>query len=139
MPSYRGELYVVHFVDCASRYCKSYLMKTRDEVYVCLQSFIDWVKSQVHVQHPDVKNCVRIILSDRPGEYVGGKWQSICRQNCVKYQYTNAGIHEEADVAESQRLSPSHSLRRWLLLSCTLLTGGTWRQPVGRGSQLPVG
>jgi len=62
IPSYRGELYVVHFVDCASRHCKSYLMKTRDEVYVCLQSFIDWVKSQVHVQHPDVKNCVRIIL-----------------------------------------------------------------------------
>jgi len=75
-------------------------MKTRDEVYVCLQSCIDWVTTQVHVQHPDVGNCVRIILSDRAGEYVGKEWQSICRQNFVKYQYTNAGVHEEADIAE---------------------------------------
>ena len=100
IPSNEGELYVVHFVDCASRYCKSYLMKTRDEIYKYLQAFIDWVKSQVHVRFPDVRNCLRIILSDRAGEYIGEEWQSVCRKNSVKYQYTNAGAHEEANVAE---------------------------------------
>jgi hypothetical protein len=46
-------------------------MNTRDEVHECLQYSIDWVKSQVHVQHPDGTNCVRIILSDRTSEDVG--------------------------------------------------------------------
>jgi len=57
-------------------------------------------KCQVHVQHPDVRNCVRIILSDRAGEYVGKEWQPMCRHNFVKYQYTDAGVQEEADMAE---------------------------------------
>jgi hypothetical protein len=100
IPSYEGHLYVIHFVDYASRYCKSYFMRKRDEVYDILQSFIDWVKTQVHVKNPDVCYTVRIILSDRAGEYVSDKWKEICTLNSVQYQYTNTDVHEEADIAE---------------------------------------
>ena len=100
IPSIDGELYVLHFVDCASRYCKTYFLKKRDVAYACLQYFIDWVKSRVHVLHPQTKNCVRIILSDRGGEYVSDEWKQICTKNNVQCQYTNAGVHEEANIAE---------------------------------------
>lgn len=111
IPSYEGFLYVIHFVDYASRYCKSYFIRKRDEVYDKLQSFIDWVKTQVHVKKPDVKHCVRIILSDRAGEYVSDKWKEICTLNSVQYQYTNTDIHEEADIAERVWLTLQDSMR----------------------------
>jgi hypothetical protein len=59
---------------------------------------------------------VRIILSDRAGEHVGKEWQSICRQNFDKYQYTNAGVHEEADIAERSWQTLQDSMRA---LMCT--------------------
>jgi hypothetical protein len=86
-------------------------MKTRDEVYVCLQAFIYWVKPQVYVQHP-----YWVIISERAGECVGETWQSICRHTCAQYQYTSAGIHDESDVAERVWQTLQDSVRT---MTCT--------------------
>ena len=101
IPSYDGKMYVVHFVDCASRHTKIHFLKTRDEVYESLKSYILWVKRQSHLTKLTQQNTkMSIIQSDKGGEYTSKEWDRICGENGIETKFTSAALHEDAAIAE---------------------------------------
>jgi hypothetical protein len=95
-----GYKYVLSFVDCASRHCTIYFLKTRDEIYKKLEEYIVWVKTQRNVKNVTIAYSIKIIQADKAAEYDSVKWRNICKTNSIQTKYASPTLHEDAAVAE---------------------------------------
>ena len=102
VPSFGGEKYFITFIDDYSRYCYIYLIKEKSQAVDILEIYVNEVERQLE------KN-VKIIRSDRGGEYYGkynetgqcpGPFAKFLEKHGIVAQYTMPGTPQQNGVAE---------------------------------------
>jgi hypothetical protein len=63
-------------IDDASRYCSVYLLKTKDEVLNCFQTYKAEVENQLEKK-------IKRFRSDRGGEYFSNKFNLLCVEHGI--------------------------------------------------------
>ena len=79
--SWYGRWYIVSFIDDFSSMVRSYAIRSKDQVTVCFQKFIDWLKRETG-------KSIKRIRSDRGGEYVGSEFQKLLTKEGISQQLT---------------------------------------------------
>ena len=76
-----GRWYIVSFIDDFSSMARSYAIRSKDQVPVYFQKYIDWLKRETG-------KSVKRIRSDRGGEYVGSEFQKLLSKEGISQQLT---------------------------------------------------
>lgn len=91
----RGKMYFITFIGDFSRYTYVNLMKTKDEA---LNKFeID--KTEVENQ---LKTKIKILKSDRGGEYTSNEFVNYCEKQCIIHQITTPYTLQQNEIAEKK-------------------------------------
>nr|XP_051211169.1 uncharacterized protein LOC127328621 [Lolium perenne] len=91
--SVSGMKYFVTFIDCYSRMTWIYLMRHKDEVFTCFQSFCAYVKNQFNVQ-------VQVIRTDNGTEYINKPFADFLSSQGILHQTSCPGTPPQNGVAE---------------------------------------
>eukprot|EP00252_Welwitschia_mirabilis_P002409 TRINITY_DN1235_c0_g1_i6.p1 TRINITY_DN1235_c0_g1~~TRINITY_DN1235_c0_g1_i6.p1 ORF type:complete len:1428 (+),score=264.56 TRINITY_DN1235_c0_g1_i6:585-4868(+) len=91
--SHKGYRWFVTFIDCCTRSTWIYLMKAKNEVFSCFQSFHKMVSTQF-----DAK--VKILRSDNGLEYMDKNFGAYLESNGIIHQTSCAYTSEQNGVAE---------------------------------------
>ena len=76
-----GKRYFITFIDDHTRYTYVYLLKTKDEVFEKFKEF----KSEVENQK---EKRIKVLRSDRGGEYFSDIFNQFCEDNGIIHQRT---------------------------------------------------
>lgn len=85
--------YVLPIIDDYSRYTKVYLMESKDQTSACIKDYIEMAKTQFSRK-------LKIIRSDRGGEFVNKHLQNYLRSKGIRMQLTAAYSPQQNGVAE---------------------------------------
>jgi transposase InsO family protein len=91
--SVSGMKYFVTFIDCYSRMTWVYLLRHKDEVFTCFQSFCAYVKNQFKVQ-------VQVIRTDNGTEYVNKQFATFLSSQGIMHQTSCPDTPPQNGVAE---------------------------------------
>lgn len=80
-PTRGGNKYFVTFIDNFIKYCYIYLLKTKDEVF----SYFKIFKAEVENQ---LGSSIKILRSDRGGEYTSNELTQFCQEHGIIHQVT---------------------------------------------------
>ena len=90
-----GYEYFITFTGDYSRYSHVYLMKRKSEAFEKFKEFRAEVENQLG-------KCIKVIRSDRGGEYLLGDFKDYLTQNRIVSQLTAPGTPQQNGVAEKK-------------------------------------
>jgi Reverse transcriptase (RNA-dependent DNA polymerase)/gag-polypeptide of LTR copia-type/Integrase core domain/GAG-pre-integrase domain/Zinc knuckle len=102
--SMSGNRYVVTFIDMETRYTVVYPIKTKDEVHHKFKQYLDFVKTNTRIKP-------KVIRSDNGGEYKNAKMSRICKDQCIKQEFTVAYNPESNGMAERMNRTLTEMVR----------------------------
>ena len=76
-----GKWYIVSFIDDYSGMVRSYAIRTKDQVTLCFEKYVNWLKRETG-------KTIKRIRSDRGGEYVGSEFQKLLTKEGISQQLT---------------------------------------------------
>ena len=94
VPSLTGKRYVMIVKDDYSRYSWLYFLERKSDAAEYFRKFLADVRAD------GVPSTVESVRSDNGGEFYGGEFASVCRQFCIKQEFTTAKSPEFNGVAE---------------------------------------
>ena len=93
-PSLLGKRYVMLVKDDFSRYAWVYFLKHKSDAANAFRKFLADVRAD------GVPSKVEIVRSDNGGEFFGGEFGEVCKQFCIKQEFTNADSPKQSGVVE---------------------------------------
>ena len=122
IPSRGGKNYFITFIDDCSKYCYVYLLHIKDEA---LNSFKTY-KSEVENQ---LEKKIKVIRSDRGGEYESAAFSDFCAQYGIVHQTTAPYTPQQNGVAERKNRTLKEMINSMLNSSGLPhnLWGETWK------------
>ena len=84
VPSLSGKRYVMIVKDDFSRYSWLYFLERKSDAAESFRKFLADVRAD------GVPSRVETVRSDNGGEFYGGDFASVCRQVCIKQEFTTA-------------------------------------------------
>ena len=93
-PSLLGKRYVMLVKDDFSRYAWVYFLKHKSDAADAFRKFLADVRAD------GVPSKVEIVRSDNGGEFFGGEFGEVCKQFCIKQEFTNADSPKQNGVVE---------------------------------------
>ena len=94
IPSLLGKKYVMIVKDDFTRYAWVYFLERKSDAADAFRKFL------ADVRGDGVPSEVERVRSDNGGEFFGGEFGDVCRQYCIKQEFTNAKSPELNGVAE---------------------------------------
>ena len=88
-----GKKYVMLVKDDFTRYSWVYFLECMSDAADAFRKFLAYVRAD------SVPSKVEIVRSDNGGEFFGGDFGEVCRQYCIKQEFTNAKSPELNGVA----------------------------------------
>ena len=82
--SIQGSSYIATFVDDHSRHTVVYILKSKNQFAAALQKFLSWAETQT-------SDKLRVLHSDRGGEYMAANVKDILSQRGIEHQLTMPG------------------------------------------------
>jgi len=76
-----GKTYFITFIDDCSRFTYIYLLRTKDEAFGKFKKFKKMVENQKERQ-------IKVLRSDRGGEYFSKEFSIFCEENRIIHQMT---------------------------------------------------
>ncbi|KAG7552374.1 Zinc finger CCHC-type [Arabidopsis thaliana x Arabidopsis arenosa] len=92
-PSRGGKNYYISFIDDYSKFCQIYLIKTKDEALDMFKKFKAEVENQLDKR-------IKILRSDRGGEYLSNEFSEFCSTYGIIHQTTAPYTPMQNGVAE---------------------------------------
>lgn len=96
-PLLGGRRYFVTFIDDFSKYCYTYLLKTKNEVFNTFRIFKAEVENQLDKR-------IKILRSDRGGEYTSNEMTLFCQEHGIVHEVTAPYSPQSNGVAERKKL-----------------------------------
>ena len=93
-PSLMGKRYVMLVKDDFSRHAWVYFLKHKSDASDAFRKFLADVRAD------GVPSKVEIVRSDNGGEFFGGEFGEVCKQFCIKQEFTNANSPKQNGVVE---------------------------------------
>ena len=93
IPSRGGKNYVITFIDDCSKYCYVYLFHSKDEALNMFKIYKAEVENQLEKK-------IKIIRSDRGGEYESAAFSNFCTQHGIFHQTTTPYTPQQIGVAK---------------------------------------
>ena len=93
IPSRGGKNYFITFIDDCSKYCYVYLLHSKDEALNSFKTYKAEVENQLEKK-------IKVIRSDRGGEYESAAFSEFCAQNGIVHQTTAPYTPQQNGVAE---------------------------------------
>ena len=93
IPSRGGKNYFITFIDDCSKYCYVYLLHSKDEALNSFKTYKAEVENQLEKK-------IKVIRSDRGGEYESAAFSDFCAQNGIVHQTTAPYTPQQNGVAE---------------------------------------
>ena len=93
-PSLSGARYVMLVKDDYSRHAWVYFMKHKSESGYAVRTFLADMRAD------GVPSKVELVMSDNGGEFFGGEFEQVCKQHCIKQEFTNADSPKHNGVVE---------------------------------------
>ena len=93
IPTRGGRNYFITFIDDCSKFCYVYLIKNKDEAFEMFKTYKAEVENQL-----DKK--IKIIRSDRGGEYESTAFADFCANHGIIHQTTAPYTPQQNGVAE---------------------------------------
>ena len=93
IPSCGGKNYFITFIDDCSKYCYVYLLHSKDEALNSFKTYKAEVENQLEKK-------IKVIRSDRGGEYESTAFSDFCAQNGIVHQTTAPYTPQQNGVAE---------------------------------------
>ncbi|CAM9287200.1 unnamed protein product, partial [Laminaria digitata] len=94
IPSLLGKRYVMLVKDDCSRHAWVYFLKNKSDAANAFRKFLADVRAD------GVPSKVEIVWSDNGGEFFGGEVGEVCKQFCMKQEFTNAYSPKKNGVVE---------------------------------------
>ena len=119
--SVSGNKYFMLLVDDCTRWCSVYMLKSKDEA---VEAFVKF-KAQVE------NNCsdkIKVLRSDRGGEFLNGIFQRICDQAGIKRQFTAPYTPQQNGVVERKNRTVMEMTRA--LMKSMKIPGRFWAEAV---------
>ncbi|GJU38495.1 retrovirus-related pol polyprotein from transposon TNT 1-94 [Tanacetum coccineum] len=116
-----GAKYFVSFIDDYSRRCWVYPIKKKSDVFEVFKVY----KARVELDSGKKIKCLR---TDNGGEYTGDEFDTFCRQEGIKRQFTTAYTPQQNGVAE--RMNRTLLERARAMLATTSLGKSFWAEAV---------
>lgn len=117
--SHGGANYFLLFIDDATKYTWVYFLKTKD---VCFDKFKEW-RTLVEKQFD---NSVKILRTDRGGEFCSNAFESFLKTAGIKHEKTIPKTPQQNAVAERYNRTLVESVR--CMLSCSMLPKTFWAE-----------
>ena len=93
IPSGGGKNYFITFIDDCNKYCYVYLLHSKDEALNSFKTYKAEVENQLEKK-------IKVIRSDRGGEYESAAFSDFCAQNGIVHQTTSPYTPQQNGVAE---------------------------------------
>ena len=93
IPSHGGKNYFITFIDDCSKYCYVYLLHSKDEALNSFKTYKAEVENQLEKK-------IKVIRSDRGGEYESAAFSDFCAQYGIVHQTTAPYTPQQNGVAE---------------------------------------
>ncbi|GJR08587.1 retrovirus-related pol polyprotein from transposon TNT 1-94 [Tanacetum coccineum] len=116
-----GAKYFVSFIDDYSRRCWVYPIKKKSDVFEVFKVY----KARVELDSGKKIKCLR---TDNRGEYTGEEFDTFCRQEIIKRQFTTAYTPQQNGVAE--RMNRTLLERARAMLATASLGKSFWAEAV---------
>ncbi|GKD14771.1 retrovirus-related pol polyprotein from transposon TNT 1-94, partial [Tanacetum coccineum] len=116
-----GAKYFVSFIDDYSRRCWVYPIKKKSDVFEVFKVY----KARVELDYGKKIKCLR---TDNEGEYTGDEFDTFCRQEGIKRQFTTAYTPQQNGVAE--RINRTLLERARAMLATASLGKSFWAEAV---------
>ena len=110
-----GYEYFITFTGDYSRYSHVYLMKRKSEAFEKFKEFRAEVENQLG-------KCIKVIQSDRGGEYLLGDFKDYLTQNRIVSQLTAPGTPQQNGVAEKKNRTLLEMVRSMMSYSTLLIS-----------------
>nr|KAJ0202827.1 hypothetical protein LSAT_V11C500278000 [Lactuca sativa] len=88
-----GKRYFITFCDDFSRYLHVYLLRSKDEAFDAFKRYKAEVENQLE-RH------IKILRSDKGGEYFNQEFDTFCEENGIKHERTSPYTHQQNGLAE---------------------------------------
>jgi transposase InsO family protein len=88
-----GKRYFITFIDDYSRFTYVYLLRTKDEAFGKFKEFKKMVENQKERQ-------IKVLRSDRGGEYFSKEFSTFCEENKIIHQMTAPYTPQHNELAE---------------------------------------
>nr|KAJ0188051.1 hypothetical protein LSAT_V11C900477710 [Lactuca sativa] len=88
-----GKRYFITFCDDFSRYLHGYLLRSKDEAFDAFKRYKAEVENQLE-RH------IKILRSDRGGEYFNQEFDTFCEENGIKHERTSPYTPQQNGLAE---------------------------------------
>nr|KAJ0202095.1 hypothetical protein LSAT_V11C600310800 [Lactuca sativa] len=88
-----GKRYFIRFCDDSSRYLHVYLLRSKDEAFDAFKRYKVEVENQLE-RH------IKILRSDRGGEYFNHEFDTFCEENGIKHERTSPYTLQKNSLAE---------------------------------------
>ena len=109
-PSRGGKNYYITFIDDCSKFCYVYLINTKDEALNMFKTYKAEVENQL-----DKK--IKILRSDRGGEYESNDFAEFCSTNGIIHQTTAPYTPQQNGVAERKNRTLKNMINSMLITS----------------------
>ena len=109
-PTRGGKNYYISFIDDCSKYCYIYLLNTKDEALNYFKNYKAEVENQL-----DKK--IKILRSDRGGEYESKDFAEFCSLNGIIHQTTAPYTPQQNGVAERKNRTLKNMINSMLITS----------------------
>lgn len=109
-PSRGGKNYYISFIDDCSKFCYVYLMHTKDEALHMFKNYKAEVENQL-----DKK--IKILRSDRGGEYESNEFSEFCSTHGIVHQTTAPYTPQQNGVAERKNRTLKNMINAMLITS----------------------
>ncbi|GJX41309.1 gag-pol polyprotein, partial [Tanacetum coccineum] len=116
-----GAKYFVSFIDDYSRRCWVYPIKKKSDVFEVFKVY----KARVEL---DSEKNIKCLRTDNRGEYTGDEFDTFCRQEGIKRQFTTAYTPQQNGVAE--RMNRTLLERARAMLATASLGKSFWAEAV---------
>jgi hypothetical protein len=125
--SIQGSSYIATFVDDHSRHTVIYFLKTKDQFSAALQKFLSWAETQT-------SDKLRVLHSDRGGEYMAANVKDILSQRGIEHQLTMPGSPQQNGKAE--RFNRTIMDKAMAMLHTAGLPNGFWEYAVSTAAHI---
>ena len=105
-----GKRYIITFVDDYSRKTWVYFLQNKSEAFIAFRSY----KVQVE---KEIGSSIKVLLTDRGGEYISREFETFCENNGIKRQLTAAYMPQQNGVCERKNRTLLNMVRSLLMKS----------------------
>ena len=116
-----GYRWFVTFIDCHSRVTWVYLLKAKNEVFSCFQSFHKMVCTQFDAN-------IKVLRSDNGTEYIDGNFRAYLNDSGILFQTSCVGTPQQNGVAERKNRTLTEMVNA--MLSNSGLGTGLWGEAI---------